>query len=154
MGTERCNFCATTKDIKDLKRCSNCRQVNSSSFWSLLYLIPYFATTGSHSTALVSPITPFLNTNPNPLHAVQGVPKATLEDGSQSRLCARSSTTEPQGISRRKGAVEESRSVDQRLVSRDVRVFAYRSGPGEPRMGSSPDARVRSQPNVYGLLLI
>jgi rubredoxin len=154
MGTERCNFCATTKDIKDLKRCSNCRQVNSSSFQSLLYLIPYFVTTGSPSTASVSPITPFSNTNPNPLRAVQGVPKTTLEDGPQSRLRARSRTTEPQGISRRKGAAEESRSVDQRLVSRDVCVFAYRSGPGEPRMGSPPNTRVRSPPSVYGLFLI
>ena len=58
MDIERCNFCSTTKETKDLKRCSNCRQVFCLSGYRSTYT-SYLAVSGSPSTASIPPARPF-----------------------------------------------------------------------------------------------
>ena len=85
----------------------------------------------------------YLNTNADPPCVVEGMSKEALENGSQSRLRTPDSTGSGRHRRpRRKGADEESHSLDQRLVSCDNRMFSSCSGSCEPSMGSPRDAHV------------
>ena len=99
---------------------------------------------GPPSTASVSPHGPLTNPDTDPLHAVQGVPKVTLETDSQGRLCGPRGKIqqEPQGMPRGIGANKKGQSLDQCMVSSDIQVYAHCSGSCKSRVGSPRDACV------------
>ena len=75
------------------------------------------------------------------------MPKVALEVGSQNDVFHRGSySRKRQGIPQGEGVVEKGYSLDKRLVSCDILVWAHRYGSGEPQMGSPRNTWVRPPP--------